>query len=63
MTQDADCVPQRPPAREHLLLDGTLAPEGGALRPDTGRPGLGLDVEWSGAEPCRVAGTRPAWQP
>ncbi|MFE9702238.1 hypothetical protein [Streptomyces sp. NPDC005930] len=60
MAQDADFVPQRPPAREHLLLDRTLPPEGGALRPDTGRPGLGPDVEWSDAEPYRVAGTRPA---
>ncbi|MEU9517712.1 enolase C-terminal domain-like protein [Streptomyces sp. NPDC048224] len=45
---------------EHLLFDGTPSPEGGALRPDTGRPGLGLDVKWSDAEPYRVAGTRPA---
>ncbi|MFE2439671.1 enolase C-terminal domain-like protein [Streptomyces sp. NPDC059409] len=45
---------------EHLLFDGTLSPEGGALRPDTGRPGLGLDVKWADAEPYRVHGTRPS---
>ncbi|MEU5516719.1 enolase C-terminal domain-like protein [Streptomyces griseoaurantiacus] len=44
---------------EGLLLDGTLSPAGGALRPDTGRPGLGLDVKWADAEPYRVHGTRP----
>jgi L-alanine-DL-glutamate epimerase-like enolase superfamily enzyme len=27
---------------EHELFDGTLGPEGGALRPDLSRPGLGL---------------------
>jgi L-alanine-DL-glutamate epimerase-like enolase superfamily enzyme len=45
---------------ERLLCDGTLSPDGGALRPDPGRPGLGLDVKWSDAEPYRVHGTRPA---
>ncbi|MCX3063047.1 enolase C-terminal domain-like protein [Streptomyces beihaiensis] len=45
---------------ERLLLDGTLSPEGGALRPDPGRPGLGLEVRWADAEPHRVYGTRPA---
>ncbi|MGW3356241.1 enolase C-terminal domain-like protein [Streptomyces bungoensis] len=45
---------------EHLLLDGTLTPDGGALRPDPVRPGLGLDVKWADAEPYRVYGTRPA---
>lgn len=45
---------------EHLLFDGTLPPTGGALRPDTGRPGLGLDVKWADAEPYRVHGTRPS---
>ncbi|WP_129311207.1 enolase C-terminal domain-like protein [Streptomyces sp. L2] len=45
---------------ERLLFDGTLSPDGGALRPDPGRPGLGLDVKWSDAEPYRVHGTRPA---
>ncbi|MFI2413839.1 enolase C-terminal domain-like protein [Streptomyces sp. NPDC018947] len=45
---------------EHLLFDGTPTPAGGALRPDTGRPGLGLDVRWADAEPFRVHGTRPS---
>jgi L-alanine-DL-glutamate epimerase-like enolase superfamily enzyme len=45
---------------EQLVFDGTLSPVGGALRPDTGRPGLGLDVKWADAEPYRVYGTRPA---
>ncbi|MFF7557791.1 enolase C-terminal domain-like protein [Streptomyces olivaceus] len=45
---------------EQLLFDGTLSPEDGALRPDTGRPGLGLEVRWADAEPYRVRGTRPA---
>ncbi|MEU6284503.1 enolase C-terminal domain-like protein [Streptomyces sp. NPDC047028] len=45
---------------ERLLFDGTRSPDGGALRPDPGRPGLGLDVKWSDAEPYRVHGTRPA---
>jgi L-alanine-DL-glutamate epimerase-like enolase superfamily enzyme len=44
---------------ESLLFDGTLSPAGGALRPDTGRPGLGLDVKWADAEPYRVYGSRP----
>ncbi|MEU6537095.1 enolase C-terminal domain-like protein [Streptomyces sp. NPDC047000] len=43
---------------ESLLLDGTLSPDGGVLRPDTGRPGLGLDVKWADAERYRVWGTR-----
>ncbi|MEV5551133.1 enolase C-terminal domain-like protein [Streptomyces sp. NPDC052309] len=45
---------------ERLLFDGIPAPESGALRPDTGRPGLGLDVRWADAEPYRVHGKRPA---
>ncbi|WP_077797376.1 enolase C-terminal domain-like protein [Streptomyces sp. JHA26] len=45
---------------ERLLFDGTLPPVGGTLRPDTGRPGLGLDVKWADAEPYRVHGTRPS---
>ncbi|MCF1508900.1 enolase C-terminal domain-like protein [Streptomyces glomeratus] len=44
---------------ESLLFDGTLSPVDGALRPDTGRPGLGLDVRWADAEPYRVYGARP----
>jgi L-alanine-DL-glutamate epimerase-like enolase superfamily enzyme len=45
---------------ERLLFDGTLSPDGGTLRPDPARPGLGLDIKWSDAEPYRVHGTRPA---
>jgi L-alanine-DL-glutamate epimerase-like enolase superfamily enzyme len=29
---------------EELLFDGTLSPDGGVLRPDPGRPGLGLEL-------------------
>jgi L-alanine-DL-glutamate epimerase-like enolase superfamily enzyme len=42
---------------ESLLFDGTLSPDGGALRPDTARPGLGLEIKWADAEPYRVYGT------
>ncbi|MFE1029030.1 enolase C-terminal domain-like protein [Streptomyces sp. NPDC058818] len=45
---------------ERLLFDGVLSPDGGALRPDTGRPGLGLEVKWADAEQYRVHGTRPS---
>ncbi|MGI5326066.1 enolase C-terminal domain-like protein [Actinomadura nitritigenes] len=41
---------------EDLLFDGTLGPEGGALRPDPDRPGLGLDVKWAAAAKYRVHG-------
>ncbi|MFI9322020.1 enolase C-terminal domain-like protein [Kitasatospora aureofaciens] len=41
---------------EGMLLDGTLRPEGGALRPDRNRPGFGLDVRWADAERYRVHG-------
>ncbi len=44
---------------ERLLFDGVLSPEGGALRPDPHRPGLGLNVKWADAEPYRVYGERP----
>jgi len=39
---------------EAMAFDGTLRPEGGALRPDPGRPGLGLDVKWPDLERYRV---------
>ncbi|MEU0600180.1 enolase C-terminal domain-like protein [Streptomyces sp. NPDC006393] len=45
---------------EDLLFDGTLSPADGALRPDTARLGLGLDVKWADGEPYRVYGARPA---
>lgn len=45
---------------EQLLFGGTLSPEDGALRPDTGRPGPGLEVRWADVEPYCVRGARPA---
>jgi L-alanine-DL-glutamate epimerase-like enolase superfamily enzyme len=39
---------------ESLAFDGALVPEDGALRPDRGRPGHGLDVRWSDLDPYRV---------
>ncbi|MER6091005.1 enolase C-terminal domain-like protein [Streptomyces bluensis] len=45
---------------EDLLFEGTLSPDGGALRPDTVRPGLGLEFKWADAERYRAYGTRPA---
>jgi L-alanine-DL-glutamate epimerase-like enolase superfamily enzyme len=41
---------------EHIAFDGTLSPVGGALRPDPGRPGLGLEVKWPDLEQYRVYG-------
>lgn len=38
-----------------LLFDGMVAPDGGALVPDTGRPGHGLAFKASDAEQYRVA--------
>jgi hypothetical protein len=36
---------------ENMLFDGVLQPEeGGILRPDTSRPGLGLELKRSEAE-------------
>ena len=40
---------------EHLLFDGALAPDGGALRPDQHRPGLGLEFKGADAEQYRVS--------
>lgn len=40
---------------ERMLFDGALAPDGGALRPDQYRPGLGLDFKHRDAERYRVA--------
>ena len=39
---------------ESMFFDGTLDPSGGSIRPDPGRPGLGLAVRSAGAEPYRV---------
>jgi L-alanine-DL-glutamate epimerase-like enolase superfamily enzyme len=41
---------------ESLLLDGTLAPDGGHLRPDLSRPGHGLALKRVDAEEYRVYG-------
>jgi L-alanine-DL-glutamate epimerase-like enolase superfamily enzyme len=41
---------------EAMAFEGTLSPVGGTLRPDPGRPGLGLEVKWPDLEPYRVAG-------
>jgi hypothetical protein len=30
---------------ERLLFDGALTPEGGALRPDLSRPGMGIELK------------------
>jgi L-alanine-DL-glutamate epimerase-like enolase superfamily enzyme len=38
---------------EQLLFDGTLDPQGGALAPDPGRPGLGLQLKTADAEHYR----------
>ncbi|PXY22185.1 enolase C-terminal domain-like protein [Prauserella muralis] len=45
---------------ESTAFDGTLSPRGGALRPDSGRAGLGLEVRWADLEPLRVHGSRAA---
>jgi L-alanine-DL-glutamate epimerase-like enolase superfamily enzyme len=39
---------------EDLAFDGVLSPHGGSLRPDAGRPGLGLAVKWADLEKYRV---------
>lgn len=40
---------------EHMLFDGALPPDGGALRPDQHRPGLGLEFKHRDAEQYRVS--------
>ncbi len=40
---------------ERLLFDGVLDPMGGALRPDPGRPGNGLELREADAEQYRTA--------
>jgi L-alanine-DL-glutamate epimerase-like enolase superfamily enzyme len=44
---------------EGIAFDGTLSPAGGTLRPDPGRPGLGLEVKWADLEQYRVYGRSP----
>jgi L-alanine-DL-glutamate epimerase-like enolase superfamily enzyme len=38
---------------ERMFFDGALDPDGGALTPDPGRPGLGLELRTADAEPFR----------
>ncbi len=40
---------------ESMLFDGALDPRGGVLRPDPARPGFGLTLKESDADPFRVA--------
>jgi hypothetical protein len=39
---------------ERLFFDGALDPDGGALTPDPGQPGLGLSLREPDAEHYRV---------
>lgn len=39
---------------EHMLFDGVLQPQGGALIPDLSRPGFGLELKEKDAEKYRV---------
>jgi L-alanine-DL-glutamate epimerase-like enolase superfamily enzyme len=39
---------------EALLFDGAIAPDGGLLRPDRGRPGLGVELRRADAERFRI---------
>lgn len=39
---------------ESMLFDGTLTPAGGMLKPDAGRPGLGLELKRADAEHYRI---------
>jgi L-alanine-DL-glutamate epimerase-like enolase superfamily enzyme len=45
---------------EDMAFDGVLSPAGGALRPDSSRPGLGLAVKWADLEDYRVYGGKPS---
>lgn len=40
---------------EHMAFDGILEPEDGSMRPDRGRPGLGLELKHADVERYRVA--------
>ncbi len=40
---------------EEMLFSGALPPQNGVLVPDTGRPGLGLELRVRDAEPYRIA--------
>ena len=41
---------------EHMLFDGAPSPKGGAIRPDLGRPGLGIEFKAKDAEWFKVGG-------
>jgi L-alanine-DL-glutamate epimerase-like enolase superfamily enzyme len=43
---------------EQMLFDGTLEPDGGALRPDPGRPGLGLELDRDALARHAIGGER-----
>jgi L-alanine-DL-glutamate epimerase-like enolase superfamily enzyme len=40
---------------ERMFFDGVMDPRGGMLRPDPGRPGLGMELRTADAEPFRRA--------
>jgi L-alanine-DL-glutamate epimerase-like enolase superfamily enzyme len=40
---------------DRLLFDGVLDPDGGVLRPDLGRPGIGLELKGADAERFRIS--------
>jgi L-alanine-DL-glutamate epimerase-like enolase superfamily enzyme len=48
---------------DRLLFDGVLDPDGGALTPDLGRPGTGLELKEVGAAPFLVYRTDVGRQP
>ena len=41
------------PGADRLLFDGVLDPDGGTLRPDLSRPGMGLELKRPDAERYR----------
>jgi hypothetical protein len=62
-SRDPDADPARLTAVRKAAGDAVdlfLLPANGALRPDPGRPGLGLEARWPDLEPYRVYGRPPA---
>jgi L-alanine-DL-glutamate epimerase-like enolase superfamily enzyme len=41
---------------ERMLFDGALSPAGGVMTPDSGQPGLGLELRAADAEKLLVSG-------